>query len=135
MSVFLVQLKRCWRSSTFLLREHVFISNRESDFGRYFNVIHFLNVVIFRWRNFFKVIFSGVALLSWFTKSSKFEEGFNDNGYHDHLLDISTVWCYYQYYYNKPESICYLIRSWKKILYCNILCNIWIHHSFEDNVI
>ena len=25
------------------------------------------------------LLFSGVALLNWFTKSSKFEEGFNDN--------------------------------------------------------
>ena len=25
------------------------------------------------------LVFSGVALLNWFTKSSRFEEGFNDN--------------------------------------------------------
>ena len=54
-------------------------------FVRYFNIMHFVNVMIFRWSNFsdfnFSVIFpfSGVALLNWFTRSSKFEEGFNNN--------------------------------------------------------
>ena len=41
-------------------------------------------------------------------------------------------WAYYQYRYNKPGSFCYLKRSWKKIFWCNILCNIRVHHSFED---
>ena len=27
----------------------------------------------------FQLLFSGVALLNWFTKSSNFKEGFNDN--------------------------------------------------------
>ena len=35
-------------------------------------------------------VFSGVVLLNWFTKSSKFEVGFNDND-NDHFLDLSTV--------------------------------------------
>ena len=42
-------------------------------FLRYFNVMHFHNVIVFRWRTF-----SWVALLNWFTKSSKFE-GFDDS--------------------------------------------------------
>ena len=53
---FLVQLKRCWRSSKFLLREHAFIWNKLFIFVRYFNVMHFINVIIFRWSNSFWVI-------------------------------------------------------------------------------
>ena len=35
------------------------------------------------------LLFSGVALLNWFTKSSKFE-GYNDNELFYHFLDFST---------------------------------------------
>ena len=50
-------------------------------FMRYFNVMHFVNIIIFRPRNIFRVVtFSGKALLNWFTKSSKFSDGFNNNG-------------------------------------------------------
>ena len=50
-SVFLVQFRWCWRWSKFLLREHGFIWNRESDlfFVKYSNVVHFLNAIIFGW--------------------------------------------------------------------------------------
>ena len=41
--------------------------------------------MLFQW----SLPFSGVTLLNWFTKSSNFEEGFNDN--YDYFLDLSTV--------------------------------------------
>ena len=49
-------------------------------FVRYLNVMHFINVIIFRQSNFFRVItiFWG-SIVKLFTKSSKFEEGFNNN--------------------------------------------------------
>ena len=47
---------------------------------RYFNVTHFLNVIIFGEQTFSGLLlFSWVAFLNWFSKSSRFEEGFNDN--------------------------------------------------------
>ena len=47
---------------------------------RYFNVMHFINVIILEEAIFSGSLpFSGVALLNWFSKSSNFEEGFNDN--------------------------------------------------------
>ena len=41
-----------------LLREHAFIRNRDSDlFLRgIFNVMHFVSVTVFGWRNIFRVI-------------------------------------------------------------------------------
>ena len=49
-------------------------------FVRYFNVMHFINVIIFGRSNFSGSLpFSGVELINWFTKSSNFEEGFNGN--------------------------------------------------------
>ena len=44
---------------------------------RYLNVMHFINVIEAIFSG--SLPFSGVALLNWFTKSAKFEEGFNDN--------------------------------------------------------
>ena len=42
--------------------------------------MHFINVIIVRLSSFSGSLpFSGLALLNWFTKSSKFEEDFNDN--------------------------------------------------------
>ena len=42
--------------------------------------MHFINAIIFRCSNFLGSLpFSGVALLNWFTKSSKFEDGVNSN--------------------------------------------------------
>ena len=35
------------------------------------------------------LLFSGVALLNWFTESSRFEEGFNDNELLYHLMIMS----------------------------------------------
>ena len=55
---------------------------------KYFNVMHFLIVIIFKWRNFFgSLLFSGLALLTWFAKRSKLGEGFNDN---EQLWSFST---------------------------------------------
>ena len=45
-------------------------------FVRYFNVMHFLNVTEICSRS---LVFSGLVLLKWFTKSFKFGKGFNDN--------------------------------------------------------
>ena len=45
----------------------------------FINVVHFLYVIIFGEQTFSEsLLFSRVALLNWFTKSSRFE-GFNDN--------------------------------------------------------
>lgn len=49
-----------------------------------------------------------------------------------HCFDLSTAWCYYQHWYNKPGSFCSLIRSWKKKLCSKILCNTRSHCIFED---
>ena len=68
-------------------------------------------------------------MLNWFTKSSKFGEGFDNNGL---LRSLPTAWFYYQYWYNKPGNICYSIKSWKKTLYSNIPCKTRIHESFVD---
>ena len=47
-----------WRSWTFLLREHKFIGNREQIiiFIRYFNIMHFVSIIIFRRRNIFSIV-------------------------------------------------------------------------------
>ena len=78
----LVKLKRCWRSSKFLFREHALIWNKESDL--FFWGILMLSISSMSWcldEEIFSelLLFSGVALLNWFTKSCKLEEGFNDN--------------------------------------------------------
>ena len=85
---FLVQLKRCWRSSKFLLREHTFIRNRDSDLFLWgisvlciSSMSLYLDEEVFSgsvWGSVVKLV-NGVAQLNWFTKSSKFEEGFNGN--------------------------------------------------------
>ena len=45
-------------------------------FVRYFNIMHFLNVTEICSRS---LVFSGLVLLKWFTKSFKLGKGFNDN--------------------------------------------------------
>ena len=70
----------CWRSSKFLLREHAFIWNRDNDllFGGMLcisTMSQYLDEQTFSG----SLVFSGVALLNWFTKSFRFEEGFNNN--------------------------------------------------------
>ena len=66
----------------FLLREHVFIWHSDHNLFLWaismlciFSVSQYLDEEIFSK----SLVFSGVALLNWFTKSSKFETGFNDN--------------------------------------------------------
>ena len=57
----LAQLKRCWRSSKFLLRKYTRTLNiylQQFIFVRYFSIMHFLNVILFEWRNFPRVITS-----------------------------------------------------------------------------
>ena len=65
----------------FIKRTYINIKQGERFiFVKYFNVVHFLNVVIFGWKNFFWVVtILRVALLNWFNKSSRFVESFNDN--------------------------------------------------------
>ena len=41
--------------------------------------MHFLNVIILEDLFSGSLLFYGVALLNWFNKSSKFEDGFSDN--------------------------------------------------------
>ena len=71
----LVQLRSYSRSSKFLLREHAFIENRKSNLFLWgVNVMHFLNVIIFGWRNFFRVITTfWVALLNWYESSTSMD--------------------------------------------------------------
>ena len=51
------------------------------SFVMYFNIMHFANIIIFRIEKIYagSLLLSGVALLNWFTKSSKFGVGFNNN--------------------------------------------------------
>ena len=126
----MVKAIRIFITGTCIYMEHrlqfVFI------FVRYFSVMQFLNVKIFRWKFFFNsVLFSGAALLNRFTKSSEFE-GFNGMSCYDHFLDHSPMWCYYQCYYKKPGNFCFLIRSWQERFCHNIIFNTRIYHSFED---
>ena len=129
---FLAEIKRCWRSSTFLLRENALIRNRDSNLFLW-GISMLCNVITFEWRNFFRVI-----AIFWdsidYTGLLKFLnlKVFMIMSYYDHFLNFSTVWCYYQCSYNNPGSFCYLLRSWKETLCCKILCNTTIHHSFED---
>ena len=78
----LVQLRSGWSSSKFLLRIHAFIWNKESGLFLWDILMlcisspsYYLDEAIFSGL----LPFSRVALLNWSTKSSKFEEGFNDN--------------------------------------------------------
>ena len=76
------------------------------------------------------LLFSGVAFLNWFTKSSKFEEGFNDNE-----LSWScsrSLYCMMLLSVFVASIICCLIRSLKEKLCYNNLYYTRIHHSFED---
>ena len=79
--IIFVKFKRCWRSSK--LREHAFTLNRGQRFifVRYFNIMHYVNIIIFRRRNIFRVIIIFlVCIVNWFTKISfKFGVGFNNN--------------------------------------------------------
>ena len=65
---------------TFIKRKCIDMKQGERFiFVRYFNVVHFLNVIIFGWTNFFWVVtISSGSIVNWFTKSSRFE-GFTDN--------------------------------------------------------
>ena len=66
---------------TFIMRKCIYMKQGQQFilFQRYFNVMHFLGVMIFRWTNFFRVIANlRGALLIWFAKISTFE-GFCDN--------------------------------------------------------
>ena len=73
----------------FLLREHAFMWNGVNLFlWGILMLSDFLNVIIFGWKTLSGLLlFSGVALLNWFTKSSRFEEGFNDN---------EALWSFYR---------------------------------------
>ena len=64
----LMQLKRCWRSSIFLLKERAFTWNRGSDLFQCYAFPQCNNIWM---KKFLRVIT--------ITKSSKFEEDFNDN--------------------------------------------------------
>ena len=48
--------------------------------------MHFINVIFSG-----SLPFTGVALLNWFSKSSKFAEDFNNNELSYHFPDLSTV--------------------------------------------
>ena len=133
--VFLMQLKRCWRSWKSLWKEHAFIWNRDSDLFLWGILIlcissmsQYLDEEMFSG----SLLFSGVALLTWIIKVLNLVKVLMIMSYYDHFLHLSTVCCYYQYWNNKPGKFCYLIRIWKEKLCCNILCNTRIHHSFVD---
>ena len=131
---FLVLLMRWWRPPKFLLREHAFIWNTDSNLLLWgISMSCSSSMSKYLDENFFfnSVLFSGAALLNRFTKSSEFE-GFNDMSCYDHFLDHSTMWCYYQCYYKKPGNFCFLIRSWQERFCHNIIFNSRIYHSFED---
>ena len=100
---------------------------------KYFKVMHFINAIILGWSNFFRVItIFWSNSVKWFTKISKFEEGFNDNEllwsftrpFHCVMLLLVLV--------QQARKFCSLISSWKEKLCHSILCSARIYHSFED---
>ena len=83
----------------------------------FINVVHFLYVIIFGEQTFSEsLLFSRVALLNWFTKSSRFE-GFNDNE-----LFWSIQWVLLSVRTTR-EDVFVTLRSWKEKL-----CYIILHH-------
>ena len=73
----------------------------------YFKVMHFFNTIVFRRIIFSRfLLFSGVALPSSFTKSSKFKESFNDN---ELLLSFSR-----SFYYVMSPSV--LVQQARNVL-------------------
>ena len=80
--LFFVQIKRCWRSSKFLLREYAFIRNKDRDlFLLGIPTLYISSISQYLEEEIFlgSLLFSGFTLLNWFTESSKFGVGFKIN--------------------------------------------------------
>ena len=119
----------------FIKRICIYMKNGERFIlVRYFNVVHFLNVIIFEWTNFFWVftIFRVSIVKLDNTKSSRFEEDFNDNG----LLwsfSRSIQWVLLLSVFVQQKKKFLLLH--KEELCCNILCNSRIDCCFEDTAV
>ena len=86
MSKFLfVQLRRCWGLSKFLLKEHVFVWNKESDLLLFvtfrfssFSVSYYLDETVFSGSSELISLGDDDIFLNWFTKCFNFSERFSN---------------------------------------------------------
>ena len=93
----------------------------------FINVVHFLYVIIFGEQTFSEsLLFSRVALLNWFTKSSRFE-GFNDNE-----LFWSIQWVLLSVRTTR-EDVFVTLRSWKEKLCYIIFCEWNLSNLLKHN--
>ena len=117
------QLRECWRSSKFLLREHVFIWNAECDL-LLFLIFRFLSSSISQYLD--ETVFSRSSglispggddiLLNWFTRCFKCSEGFSDKD-----LSLSSGFLYLLLLSWKMEApFFYFWQYWKEKFCCSM---------------